>query len=515
MTALQQFRTQLYHTLPKRSDAIFNLLDALCSSGHQCRSVIELSESPAFERQYSSITDAIADGLTYLDDETLLKCMFKYARMSAQSEPICTALDATPQPRPFARKLADKTITHAPNPAPGNKPICVGHSYSLLALLPQDDKIAEKHWAVPLSIKRINSTEKGNTVGMKQLSESISTLKLNDELVINVADSLYGSNTCRQIASENENLVHIFRLNSKRNIYFPPKPAQDDNQAPGRKQEYGQKINLKDITDDTSCDEEIEQRWSGKKGRSGTVFIRTWHNMQLRGTREFRSAFHPLTVLQIIIKDGDGNAIFKNPMWLAAIGKRRSELSTQQIYQRYSARYDVEHFFRFGKNKLLMDKYQTCFVKHEEAWWKLVSIAYLQLFLAKHNVTVTPKAWERYLPEYKTNKPVDVATPTQTQRQFKTLLDKIGSPAKPPVKRGNPRGRILGDKQPMIPYHPVIFKTNSQIKKQPKANISTSEKLANNTNPETINELLTFIQSSLRKLDISTSELTKLIENSS
>ena len=30
----------------------------------------------------------------------------------------------------FGLKLSDRTINHAPNPAPGNRPACVGHQYA-------------------------------------------------------------------------------------------------------------------------------------------------------------------------------------------------------------------------------------------------------------------------------------------------------------------------------------------------------------------------------------------------
>ncbi len=34
-------------------------------------------------------------------------------------------------------------------------------------------------------------------------------------------------------------------------------------------------------------------------------------------------------------------------------------------------RYDMEHLFRFGKQKLLMTAYSTPDVEHEENWFKL------------------------------------------------------------------------------------------------------------------------------------------------
>ena len=61
--ALIQFRKKIYSFFSKRADSVMNLLDAISSSGHQARSIVELSEAKCFERQYSSITDAVADGL--------------------------------------------------------------------------------------------------------------------------------------------------------------------------------------------------------------------------------------------------------------------------------------------------------------------------------------------------------------------------------------------------------------------------------------------------------------------
>ena len=55
---LEQFRSELYEALPYRRDTLFDLLDAL-SSNTTARSVVELSLSPFFRREYSSITDGI------------------------------------------------------------------------------------------------------------------------------------------------------------------------------------------------------------------------------------------------------------------------------------------------------------------------------------------------------------------------------------------------------------------------------------------------------------------------
>src|SRR5512139_131033 len=59
ISQVQQFRQELYQLLPARRDALLDLLDALCSSPQAC-SVVELSLSPLFRREYGSLSDAIA-----------------------------------------------------------------------------------------------------------------------------------------------------------------------------------------------------------------------------------------------------------------------------------------------------------------------------------------------------------------------------------------------------------------------------------------------------------------------
>ena len=128
---LKAFRKNIYSNFPARRDANMNILDALSSYGHRCKSVVELSEANCFERQYSSITDGIADGLPNTNWSSMTKEIFEAAEL--RSERVLVVTDCTPNPRPSAKVLDDRHITHYPNPAPGNKPICVGHEYSMSA----------------------------------------------------------------------------------------------------------------------------------------------------------------------------------------------------------------------------------------------------------------------------------------------------------------------------------------------------------------------------------------------
>jgi hypothetical protein len=43
------------------------------------------------------------------------------------------------------------------------------------------------------------------------------------------------------------------------------------------------------------------------------------------------------------------------PMWLIVIGKHHNDLDIYECYEAYRQRYDLEHLFRFGKQRLLMN----------------------------------------------------------------------------------------------------------------------------------------------------------------
>jgi len=147
-----------------------------------------------------------------------------------------------------------------------------------------------------------------------------------------------------------------------------------------------------------------------------------------------------------------------------AYWERKDEVSPEMAYNTYLNRYDIEHFFRFGKQKRLLNAYQTPELKHEEDWWKFEHEAYVQLYLARQLADVLPKPWERYLPEYK-NASLETGlerTPSQTQRSFANILEMIGTPAKSSVPRVNPKGRESGVKLEKRNTQPIHFKSAHQ-----------------------------------------------------
>ena len=344
---------------------------------------------------------------------------------------------------------------------------------------------------------------------MAQIGRAIEQLKLQSKLVISIADLLYSTQSCREKVGTHPNWVHISRLNSKRNVY-----ALTNDKNHGTR--YGKKMQLNRSESHIDTQERVSFSRTMSSGRQLQVTIRGWTNLVLRGSKKFKGYNHPVTLYQICVTDDQGKAKYKRPLWLVITGERREEISAEEAYDYYISRYDIEHYFRFSKEKLLIDSYQTPSVEHEQNWWKLCALAYTQLYLARKTVPLLPRKWERYLPNYKsqtTEKPL-IATATQTQRGFYHVLSAIGTPAKACRARGNPTGRTKGEEQTKRERHPIIFK-NTKQKKLKNMTISVSEKLPQNSDSQTIEVLAKNVAAQLEKMNISTGKFTSMLQNSS
>jgi hypothetical protein len=365
---------------------------------------------------------------------------------------------------------------------------------------------------VPISAKRVSSSNKGNDAGMTQIVNTIQEFELNGKLSISIGDSLYGTEQCRITVSGQKDLVHIFRLNSKRNVFLKP---QEDSKSKGRKKEYGFKMKLSDVITHQECHESIQTQWITKKGKQHSVNIKLWKDVLLRGSREFRSSQHPLNIIQIKVTNDKGEQVFKNPMWLAIMGDRRHEVSAIELYNNYKSRYNIEHFFRFGKRNLMMDSYQTPDIEHEELWCQFCMIAYSQLYMAKNLVKAIPEPWERYSKSYKESDKQGLTSPSQTQRGFSTLLNQIGTPANNPSPRGKAPGRIAGSTQEARVNKEIIFKTKKPTTKLKDNILSDLESDGNISNPKRIEALVETVQKSLTEMNISKEKFSEILINSS
>jgi len=462
-TQLEQFREQVYQSLEKSADAIMELLDAL-SSQTTARSVAELSLEASFRREYSSVYAAIDSFFQATSpkqaaverrakEQAVLRLVAEHLPPPAQQPYWLFGVDTTSVPRRFARTLEDRSFVYQPNTLKGNKPVTIGHRYSLIAQLPEKKEQGAAPWIVPLVMRRISTQEKESSVGAEQLKMLMEDERLpwQGDLSVQVVDSRYSTPEYLQSAAAYANLVTIVRVRSNRTFYRQP-PGQ---RRPGRPPWYGEAFKLGDPASWHEPDEVIELPYTSQRGRSYTIRIASWEDMLMRGKKDIPMHRQPFTLVRITWLDANGQAIHKRPMWLIVLGARRQVLSLAQIREAYAQRYDLEHFFRFGKQRLLLTSYQTPDVEHEENWWQIVGLAYTQLWLARSLVEQFPRPWERYLPQSKTR----LASPSAAQRGFGRIIRQLGTPTHPPKLRGYSPGRATGVRLRPRERAPVVKRT--------------------------------------------------------
>jgi len=464
-TPFESYRQALYDLFPCRADALMDLLDAL-SSNTTARSVVELSLNAPFRPAYGSVYSAIHHFFPLsetpvpvnprLYKQPLQRLIGSYLPLPQHRSFWLLGVDVTPAPRPFATRLADRTFVHQPNTIRGNKPVAIGHAYSTLVVFPEKESPQAPPWVVPLSIRRVTSDESDRDIGAAQVKAVLAdeTLPFSDALCVTVGDTTYSARSFVGPLAAHESLVTIARLRGNRVLYRPASPPEEDAASPGHPTWYGAPFDLKDETTWGEPDDETQVDYLTPRGRRYRVHLQGWHSRLMRGSRAHPMHRYPFTVVRARVFNAKGELVFQRPLWLLALGPRREELTLIDSWQAYRQRFDLEHFFRFGKQRLLMNAYHTPDVHYEENWWQIVALAYTQLWLARSLTDALPRPWERYLPRPETG----IAPPAQVQRDFERIIRLMGTPAQAPKPRGIAPGRVRGYQPKRRTRQPVIKK---------------------------------------------------------
>jgi hypothetical protein len=286
-------------------------------------------------------------------------------------------------------------------------------------------------------------------------------LPFGRELCVEVGDSRYSKPEYLDVNRHHANLVTVARVRSTRTFYQRPVVAESERTVKrrGRPVWYGAPFKLQDASTWHTPDEAVCLQQVSRRGKRYRVTIQTWHNLLMRGKQKpvpLPMQRHPFTLVCITRHDEQNQQVGQQALWLLVVGPRRNELSLTDIYHAYEQRYDLEHFFRFGKQKLLLTAFQSPQVDREEKWWRLVHLAYAQLWMARHVAHQLPRPWERHLPALRKRR----ISPTLVQRDFARIFRQLGTPARPPQPRGNSPGRPMGMRLPKRPRLKVVVKSH-------------------------------------------------------
>jgi DDE superfamily endonuclease len=156
--------------------------------------------------------------------------------------------DCTSIARPFAKSLEDCEMVHQPTQIKGNKPITIGHRYSLLAVLPERSN-EDAPWTIPLDTGRVPTESTSTQQGIAQLNAVLTkpNMPWTDELRALVVDSAYGNHKFLTPLKVHKNLVIIARSHSNWVFYQSPIRSGEPPRK-GHPQWYGERFALKDIS---------------------------------------------------------------------------------------------------------------------------------------------------------------------------------------------------------------------------------------------------------------------------
>lgn len=174
------------------------------ASYRSARSVVELSLSPLYHYQYSSISKSIA-ALDSPQRRKLSRHIVELAQRYGPQEVRLLQTDSTPMRKPHSPTLRERTfIATADNEViRGNRPLSVGYEISFVNL-------CHEGWSVPLSVRRVGQGETATECAIKQLSQL--SFERNGHLSINLLDSKYGKAAYFCPSYGYEDLVSIVRL---------------------------------------------------------------------------------------------------------------------------------------------------------------------------------------------------------------------------------------------------------------------------------------------------------------
>lgn len=461
-----KFRQLLSSLFPKRKNAIIDLIDSN-SCNDSSSSPVELSDSDLFTRNYSSVYKAInlsfnhRKKLQFIQQRKQVhQLIFSTINQEINFPFHLLGLDSTPTPRPYSGHLKDRCYIYQPNTIAGNKPINIGYKYSVLAHLIKDE-FTNHNWAVPIEGKRVTSFDTDLEIGIEQIITFLGNCDqdLKDKLSVLVADTSYSNKDFLFPLSDYQNLVIISRVRSSRVFFRWINQNNMPQKKSGHPTWYGQKFDLKDSETWWDEDETFSGSITNKKGQNITINIKCWNDLVMKGDKIKKMHNSPFRLLQITLTDEKGK-LLKKPMWLIVFGHRRNELSLFQCYQCYCQRFDMEHMFRFTKNKLLLNKYLTTDEKRAEKWFNLALLSYVNLWAARKLALNFPRDWEKY--NYK--KTPSKITPSIVQKDFKRIIRTFGEKPSSPKPRGYSSGRKKGEKLPTKIIYPIVKKQYSKKK---------------------------------------------------
>jgi hypothetical protein len=418
----------------RRADALFELIDALLVTIDP-RSPIELSLSPAFRRRYSMVYDALQEG--QLDPVSARHLLAEAEPAAALTIAECAVygLESTVDARAQAETLPDRRQVYSTC----QEKAVPGHQYSWLGRIVS----RAPAWFAPRDVERVATVTTPAAVAATQVLRLAASLVVGGLLSVIVADSGYAKAPFGVAFVGLTHLCVLVRLPCNRVMYGAPPPAIINPQTgkraqKGRPRKHGAKFCLK-----TPTPPERQVMVVLPLGK-GKVCVSAWDQLHFKDLAALVGA-----VVRVEFFTPSDQPKYLRPLGLFWSGP--NSIGLEALCQMYLARFGIEHFFRFAKQRLGLLCATSPTLTVCETWVWVVALAYTQLLLARDLVKAAPRPWDAA-----NRTPQAPLTAGQVQRAWPIFSLGLGTPAAAPHSSGKAPGRAAGFHPKPRPKHPVV-----------------------------------------------------------
>lgn len=474
-TLAESFCIELLSILPC-GKALTNLVMALASYC-PAKSVVELSLSPLYHYQFSSISKVVSalacSSADYDKLQAEIQCLVYNHFESKDSVLLVT--DSMPLHKPHSPTLEDRCYVYRPNELLNR--FGAGFYISFVNLLSQED-----NWNIPFDVCRLAPQDTGCSMAVKQITHLLTDPKLGlkDKPVKNLLDSGYGNASYICPTYRFENLTNIVRFQAGIKVYTQAEPdsrktygkkcyliAASDIKTYHRKGEPYQveRTSVFEL-DHHTC---VSFKEFTKNGRETLVELTRWNDLLIRSKNGHNMKDKPFDLVAVKVSDAKtGKSLFARPyMFIAITGKNKADTLTKQAYLEYRKRYAIEAENRFNKQHLLVDSFQTPCVQNLDNWMLVVMLTNLLLYLCASQADYQPVKWRKYETDQHNHPNSGRLSPTKTRRAAESLFLTFDKQPFLPQKSKSGKGREKGTKLVKRTHHKPIKKgKKAKIKKK-------------------------------------------------
>ncbi|MDP9412054.1 MAG: transposase [Actinomycetota bacterium] len=213
--ALGTFRHSFYECLHPRTDALFELTDALLSAD-AAPSPVHLSLQSAHRRGWGSLYAALARGR--IDDEALRKLLARHPLAGAEEKAPVFAVDASVWDRCDAETSPERGFYYHPSRHSAGQPIVAGWAYQFVAQL----NFVRESWTAPVDVERVRPAQDANVVAAEQVEALLSSrLEEGEAVPLFVFDAGYDPVKLQRALEETPCQI-LVRLRAGRRFYGDP-----------------------------------------------------------------------------------------------------------------------------------------------------------------------------------------------------------------------------------------------------------------------------------------------------